>query len=135
MKRVLFVDDDPLVLQGYVKKLEQGGYQVQTATDGVLAMQAMHATPPDLMVLDLMIPRLSGDDVLKFMAGDPRFKNVRVVVLSSSFLSEQARISAPFKISRALTKGDCTPARMLELINQLLGTSTTPAADGTSSTS
>ena len=46
MKKVLLVDDDQLVLRLYSKKLEQAGIEVQTATDGLLAMKAMSATPP-----------------------------------------------------------------------------------------
>lgn len=136
MKKVLLVDDDQVVLQLYTRKLEQGGYAVQTATDGLLAMKALSSAPPDLIVLDLMMPRLSGDDVLKFMASKPNLANVCVVVLTNSFMSEQARAIAPFRISRAINKGDSTPARMLELINQLLGeaagssASSRPAAGG-----
>jgi CheY-like chemotaxis protein len=120
MKKVLLVDDDQLVLRLYSKKLEQAGIEVQTATDGLLAMKAMSTAPPDLVVLDLMMPRLSGDDVLKFMATKPRLANVCVVVLTNSFMSDQARSVAPFKISRAINKGDSTPTKLLELVNQLL---------------
>jgi len=121
MKRILLVDDDQLVLQLYSKKLEQAGFTVQTATDGLLAMKAMSAAPPDLIVLDLMMPKLSGDDVLKFMASKPTLANVCVIVLTNSFMTEQTRSVAPFKISRAVNKGDSTPARMLEIATQLLG--------------
>ena len=123
MKKVLLVDDDQLVLRLYSKKLEQAGIEVQTATDGLLAMKSMSTTPPDLVVLDMMMPRLSGDDVLKFMASKPSLAKVCVVVLTNSFMSDQARAIAPFKISRAINKGDSTPAKMLELVNQLLGES------------
>jgi len=123
MKRVLLVDDDQLVLRLYCKKLEQAGLEVQTATDGLLAMKALSTTPPDLVVLDMMMPRLTGEDVLKFMASKPSLANVCVVVLTNSFMSDQARSVAPFKISRAINKGDSTPTKMLELVNQLLGES------------
>jgi CheY-like chemotaxis protein len=126
MKKILLVDDDQLVLQLYSKKLEQAGYQVQTAPDGLLAIKALSGSPPDLVVLDLMMPRLSGDDVIKFIASKPALAKVCVVVLTNSFMSEQARSVASFKVSRALIKGESTPARMLEIANQLLGVS----ADG-----
>ena len=128
MKKVLLVDDDQFVLRLYAKKLEQAGLEVQTATDGLQAMKAMSAASPDLVVLDLMMPRLSGDDVLKFMASKPGLANVCVVVLTNSFMSEQARAVAPFKISRAINKGDSTPAKMLELITQLLADSAAGSA-------
>ena len=58
MKKILLVDDDQLVLGLYSKKLEQAGFEVQTAKDGLLAMQALGGAAPDLIVLDLMLPRL-----------------------------------------------------------------------------
>jgi CheY-like chemotaxis protein len=128
MKKILLVDDDQLVLQLYSKKLERAGYQVQTAQDGLLAIKALSGPPPDLVVLDLMMPRLSGEDVLKFMASKPALAKVCVVVLTNSFMSDQTRSAASFKVSRALTKGESTPAKMLEIATQLLGASTSGAA-------
>jgi CheY-like chemotaxis protein len=80
-------------------------------------------------LLDLMMPRLSGEDVLKFMASKPALAAVPVVLLTNSFISEQARASVPFKVSRALTKAESTPAKIVEVVSQLLGvTVAAPAA-------
>jgi CheY-like chemotaxis protein len=121
MKKILLVDDDALVVELYRKKLAQAGFEVATAPDGLLAIKALTAAAPDLMVLDLMMPRLSGEDVLKFMGTKPALAAVPVVLLTNSFISEQARAAAPFKISRAITKGESTPAKVLEIVSQLLG--------------
>lgn len=120
MKKILLVDDDALVLELYRKKLVQAGFEVQTAQDGLLAIKALSAAVPDLMVLDLMMPRLSGEDVLRFLNSNPALAALPVVLLTNLFMSEQAR-AAPFKISRAITKGDSTPAKLLEIVSQLLG--------------
>lgn len=121
MKKILLVDDDTLVLELYRKKLAQAGFEVETAPDGLLAIKSLTVAPPHLVVLDLMMPRLSGEDVLKFMASKPALAAVPVVVLTNSFISEQARAAAPFKVSRAVTKGESTPAKMVEIASQLLG--------------
>ena len=128
MKKILLVDDDQLVLQLYAKKLAQAGFEVQTAEDGLLAIKALSSNPPNLLVLDLMMPRLSGEDVLKFMGSKPSLANVAVVVLTNSFMSDQARAVAPFKVSRALIKGESTPSKMLEIVSQLLGAPATDSA-------
>jgi CheY-like chemotaxis protein len=117
-----------LVLQLYSKKLQQAGFEVQIAGDGLMAIKALGGPPPDLMVLDLMMPRFSGEDVLKFMATKPDLANVSVVVLTNSFMTEQARSVAPFKVSRALFKGESTPAKMLEVVTQLMGAQTSGSA-------
>lgn len=121
MKKILIVDDDALVLELYRKKLAQAGFEVQVAEDGLQAIKALSAAPADLVVLDIMMPKLSGEDVLKFMASKPAFAAVPVVVLTNSFISDQARASSPFKISRAINKSEGTPVKMLEIVSQLLG--------------
>jgi len=121
MKQILLVDDDPLVLRLYTKKLEAAGFAVRTAPDGVLAVKALSEAAPDLVILDRMMPRLSGEDVLRFMASKPALCKVAVVVLTSSFMTDQTRLLAPFRVSRTLAKGESTPARMLELVCQVLG--------------
>lgn len=120
MKRILLVDDDTLVLELYRRHLVAAGLQVETATDGLLAVKSLTAAPPDLVVLDLMMPRFSGEDVLKFMASKPALIGIPVVVLTNSFMSEHARLAAPLKAGRTVTKSESTPAKMLEIISQLL---------------
>lgn len=135
MKKILLVDDDALVLEVYRKKLEQTGFGVQVAPDGLLAIKALSTAAPDLVVLDLMMPRLSGLDVLKYMASHPALAAVPVVVLTNSFMSEQARLATPLKVCRAVTKGECTPAKMVELIGQLLKVTVPSARSSVSDTS
>ncbi|MCX6927368.1 MAG: response regulator, partial [Verrucomicrobia bacterium] len=63
MKRVLLVDDDPFVLRVYQQALSQHGIQVETASDGITAVNALRTSKPDVLVLDLMLPRFTGVDV------------------------------------------------------------------------
>lgn len=124
MKKILLVDDDALVLELYRKKLAAGGFEVRTAIDGLDAVKLLGSYAPDLAVLDLMMPKLSGVDVIKFMRENPMLAKVPVVVLTNSFMSDQARTVNTLEVSRAIVKGDCTPAKMLEIANQILGGNT-----------
>lgn len=121
MKKILLVDDDALVLELYRKKLVQGGFEVQTATDGLDAIKVLGSFTPDFVVLDLMMPRLSGADVLKFIRARPGLAKVPVAVLTNAFMSDQARAVNSLGIDRAIIKGECTPSKMLELACQILG--------------
>jgi len=120
MKRILLVDDDALVKDLYRKALEAAGYSVQTAADGFEAIKAVKEVTPDFIVLDLMMPRMSGADVLKFIRSQPASANVPVVALTNAFMSEQARAVSALGVERGIIKGDCTPAKMVEIANQLL---------------
>lgn len=64
MARILVVEDDTALAAGLDYNLRRAGYDVDVVTDGAAAIQAARATPPDLMILDLMLPRRSGFDVL-----------------------------------------------------------------------
>lgn len=131
MKKILLVDDDALVLELYRKKLAQSGFEVRTAVDGLEAIKELGGFTPDFIVLDLMMPRLSGADVLKFIRAKPALTKIPVAVLTNAFMSDQARAVNALGVDRAIVKGDCTPAKMLEIANQILGLSGSTAATPT----
>ena len=64
LRRVLVVDDEPMVREVVTAYLERDGYRVTTAADGHAALEALESTHPDLVVLDVMLPKLDGFDVL-----------------------------------------------------------------------
>jgi DNA-binding response OmpR family regulator len=124
--RVLIVDDDPVVLRIYKNGLTSRGFQVDTAADGLLGVKAMHASRPDLVVLDLMMPRLSGGDVLKVMHENPDLAKIPVIVLSNSYMQIGAG-DAPLPGAKAsLLKVQCTPSILSEEIRQVLAENQSP---------
>ena len=64
MAKILLVDDDPLLVRMYQKKLENDGYVVSTADDGDVALREVVSIKPDLILLDIMMPRVNGLQVL-----------------------------------------------------------------------
>jgi CheY-like chemotaxis protein len=136
MKKILLVDDDALVLELYRKKLTEGEFEVRTALDGLEAIKQLAGFAPDLVVLDLMMPRLSGSDVLKFIRANPALAKVPVAVLTNAFMSDHARAVTSMGVDRAIIKGECTPNKMLELARQLTGdTAATPVPTASADTS
>lgn len=127
MKTILLVDDDALVMELYRKKLAQGGFDVRTAGDGLEAIKLLGSLTPDFIVLDLMMPKLSGVDVLKFIRAKPALTKVPVTVLTNAFMSDHARAVSSMGVDRAIIKGDCTPAKLLEIALQLTGGTPGPA--------
>jgi two-component system, sensor histidine kinase and response regulator len=120
MKKILLVDDDALVLELYRKKLARGGFEVRTAADGLEAIKALGSFRPDLVVLDLLMPKMSGTDVLKFIRTKPALAKLPVVAFTNAFMSEQARLVNSLGVARAVVKGDFTPNQMLALAAELL---------------
>ncbi|MCK5145894.1 response regulator [bacterium] len=82
-KRVLVVDDDPLVVKVLRTPLERAGFAVNTACHGLEALQKVKQAPPDLIILDILMPLLDGFKVARFLKFDKRFKDIPIVVLTS----------------------------------------------------
>ena len=127
MRKVLFIDDEALILEIYRPKLQQYGFQIQTATDGLEALKIMRNSKPDVVVLDIMMPKFSGIEVLKYIRADPALKDLRVVVLSNMFVGAEERQAATAGADKALLKSTCTPGTLVEAINEVLAA---PRADG-----
>ena len=84
-KKILVVDDDPDILEALTMILESRGYQVVTARDGVEGLANLKAEKPDLMILDLLMPKMDGFAVCKELQ-DPRwskYKNMPILILTS----------------------------------------------------
>jgi two-component system, OmpR family, response regulator len=81
--RILVADDDDDIRDLVTFKLAQAGFTVQTADDGTSALAAIEDNPPDLAVLDVMMPGLSGMDVLRKIRDRDRTSGVRVILLTA----------------------------------------------------
>ena len=92
MPRILVVDDEPDIVRVVVKIMEARGHQVTTARDGVEALERIAVDPPDVVILDLNLPRLDGYEVCKRIKGDARTAHVPVVMMTAAYVSvEDAR--------------------------------------------
>jgi DNA-binding response OmpR family regulator len=81
--RVLVADDEPHLLRLVKFRLEREGYEVLTATDGESALKVAREEHPDLCVLDVMMPKRSGFDVLRELRADDGFAGMKVIMLTA----------------------------------------------------
>ena len=80
---ILIVDDDPDILDNIVTVLETQPYRLATARDGKKCMEMIGEEVPDLLILDLLMPRMDGWGVIREMRSEPRYAGVRIMVLST----------------------------------------------------
>ena len=80
---VLVVDDDPDLVEAVAMKLESKNYRVAKAYDGVEAWESIRAEKPDLVILDVMMPRKNGYELCDEIKKDPQYKNIVVVLLTA----------------------------------------------------
>ena len=110
--RVLFVEDDASVAQMYRLKLELDGYVVDVASDGLVAPEKARALHPDIIFLDMRLPKLDGLGVLERLRDDASTAPIPVVILSN--WNEKELVEAGVKLGALdhLIKSQTTPARL-----------------------
>lgn len=110
--RVLFVEDDPAVAEMYRLKLELDGYLVEVAGDGVQAVELATGNPPDIIFLDIRLPKMDGLGVLEALRDDERTRKVPVVILSN--YSEHELVERGMRLGALdyLIKSQTSPARV-----------------------
>lgn len=82
-KIVLLVDDDPLIIRMYQNKLTNEGYKVNIAFNGEEALVQVKREKPDLILLDVMMPKMNGPETLKALKEDPNTKMIPVIILTN----------------------------------------------------
>ena len=107
MKKVLVVDDEPALLDVVSQVLADEGYAVATARDGEHALRLAERERPDLVLMDVMMPRLDGRDTLRRLREHPDLRNVPVILTSAGIPSAQIEsgvtfLRKPFDLDRLL---------------------------------
>ena len=82
-KKILIVDDEPNIVISLEYLMKKEGFEVAVATDGEAALATAAAFRPDLMLLDVMMPKKSGYEVCELLRADPGFNGVRIVMLTA----------------------------------------------------
>lgn len=105
-KRILIAEDEPSIANLMAYNLEQAGYEIEVAADGAAALDSMNACPPDLLILDLLLPLRSGWQVLRHMraSAGSRLSAVPVVVVSALACDRLARELSASGAQRLLGK-------------------------------
>jgi CheY-like chemotaxis protein len=80
---VLVVDDDPDVLGALLEALDMEGYEVQGARDGIDALKAIHKRRPDLIITDLLMPTMTGFELLAALHDDPRLATIPTLIITA----------------------------------------------------
>jgi len=80
---ILIVDDDPDIIEGILMILETQPYRLQTARDGKQCMEMIEEEKPDLLILDLLMPRMDGWGVIREVRSNPKYATVPIMILST----------------------------------------------------
>src|SRR4051812_6659593 len=87
MKKILIVEDDQIVANIYRSKFVVEGFQVEIAGDGAVGLEMVRSFRPDVIIMDLVLPKLSGVELTKQIRAEPGLKDLPVIVFSNTYLT------------------------------------------------
>jgi len=128
MKKILIIEDDQIVANIYRNKLSLEGYQVEIALDGEVGFELVKTFRPDAIVLDLMLPKITGVEVMKQIRAVPDFEKTPVIVFSNTYLTNMVQEAWKAGATKCLSKANCTPKQVLDVVRATLGTNGTATA-------
>jgi DNA-binding response OmpR family regulator len=119
--KIAIVEDDLAISQMYRIKFEAEGFTVDTAENGKLGLELVEKMKPDVILLDLMMPEMNGNEMLAAMRKTDWGKDIKVVILTNMGEQEIPEDVKQLGVSAVILKADMTPRQVAELINKLLG--------------
>lgn len=120
MNTVLLVEDDQLLIKMYKTKFESEGFTVITADDGEQGLKAAIDNKPDIILLDIMMPKLSGEDVLAELKKRPDTQNIPVIMFSNLSQEDQAQKLLQMGAKEYVVKANFTPSEVVQKVKQYL---------------
>src|SRR5437868_4373912 len=120
--KIAIIEDDQAISQMYRFKFEAEGYDVQTAENGILGLRLAENMKPDIILLDLMMPEMTGDQMLAKMRQTAWGKDIKVIILTNMGEQEIPETVKQLNVSGVILKADMTPRQVAELVKKQLTT-------------
>lgn len=122
MTKIAIIEDDQAISQMYRIKFEAEDYEVETAENGKLGLALAEEMKPDIILLDLMMPEMRGDQMLDAMRKTTWGKNIKVIILTNMGEQEIPEEVKKLGVSAVILKADMTPRQVAELVKSQLAT-------------
>jgi len=120
MPSIAIIEDDAAISQMYRFKFEAEGYEVETAENGKLGLALCESMRPDIILLDLMMPEMNGDEMLAELRKAPWGKAIKVIILTNKGEQEIPPAVKTLGVSAIILKADMTPRQVAEVVQKQL---------------
>ncbi len=120
-KRILFVEDDDALASVYLVRLQAEGFEVQRVSNGEDALAAAISFKPNLVLLDVMMPKVSGFDVLDILRNTPETANLKIVMLTALSQESDKKRAQDLGVDEYLVKSQVVIGDVIERIKRHLG--------------
>ena len=119
LKKIVLIEDDPVVAKVYQAKLERDGYNVVTAADGQEGFYQVYEGRPDAVILDLMLPKMDGLQMLKKFRAQKQFEKLPILVFTNEFASDLTREARAAGATDIFDKNKITPEDLLKALGRV----------------
>ena len=116
MTKIAIIEDDQAISQMYRMKFEAEGFTVETAANGKLGYELVDTMRPDIILLDLMMPEMTGDEMLVQLRATEWGKQIKVIILTNMGEQEAPEIVKTLDVRRFIIKADMTPRQVAEMV-------------------
>lgn len=116
MTKIAIVEDDQAISQMYRMKFEAEGFTVETAANGRLGFELADSMRPDIMLLDLMMPEMTGDEMLVKLRATDWGKQIKVIILTNMGEQEAPEVVKTLDVTRFIIKAEMTPRQVAEMV-------------------
>jgi DNA-binding response OmpR family regulator len=120
MSKIAIVEDDSAISQMYRIKFETEGYTVETAENGKLGLALIEEMKPDIVLLDLMMPEMDGEEMLTKLRATNWGKDIKVIILTNMGENEAPESIKEMNVEAFILKANMTPRQVAELVKEHL---------------
>lgn len=120
-KKILLIEDEEIMIDLLQKKLTKEGYEISVARDGEEGLKAMREVKPDLILLDIIMPKMGGFEVMEEMGKDKNLKDIPVIVISNSGQPVELDKAQKLGAKDWLIKTEFDPQEVINKVVQQIG--------------
>lgn len=120
-KKVLLIEDEEIMVDLLSKKVVSEGYDISVAKDGVKGLELMREINPDIVLLDIIMPKKSGFEVMEEISRDPELKKIPVIIISNSGQPVELNRAKELGVRDWLIKTEFDPQEVIEKIKKQIG--------------
>jgi len=130
MKKILIIEDDQIVANIYRNKFAAEGYEVEIALDGEEGLQRVRTFVPDAIVLDLMLPKITGLELMKTIRSQAELRYLPIIVFSNTYLTNMVQDAWKAGATKCLSKANCSPRQVIDAVRASLTGNGLPQPSG-----
>lgn len=117
--KIVIVEDEPSICELYKIKLTAEGYEVGTAANGKLGLELIQTMKPEMVLLDLLMPEMSGEEMLGLLRKTDYGKSMKVIILTNVSRQEAPPSLDELNISRYIVKAEYTPDQVAKIVKEV----------------